>query len=157
LLQNSVVETVKSEVMVMARVSPQDAAAKWARRLSGATEDIRAGVQRVNVAPTQLAAQSADKMLAKVTEAVQNGKWQDGLQRVSLAQWQSAVLTKGLPRIAQGAQAGQSRMAQFMSEFLPYLDQGVSQVKNMPNMTVEDGIQRAAAMIRWNSQFRRRG
>jgi hypothetical protein len=140
----------------VARTTPQQAAEKWSRRLAASTPDIQAGVQRLTTSPTQQAAGKQDKYVQGVQEAAQNGKWRAGLERVSLSQWQAATINKGVPRIASGAQAAQPKMQQFMAEFLPYVDQGVAQIQNMPDLTVEDGVQRAAAMIRHNAAFRRR-
>ena len=67
------------------------------------------------------------------------------------------MVNVGIPRIAQGAQAKQGKMQSFMTDFLPYLQQGVSRVEGMPSVTLEDNINRAVAMIRHNAQFKRSG
>jgi len=139
----------------MAKVDPQQAADKWKTRLSGATTEITNGVQRVKVAPGQAAAANKAAWLAKVTAA--QDKWARNVARVPLDQWQKLMTDVGIPRIAQGAQAKAFKVQNFMSEFLPYLDRGVANVKGMPNVTIEDGINRAVAMIRWNAQFKRSG
>lgn len=139
----------------MARVTPDQMAAKWASRLSGATQDIQAGVAQVQTAPGQLAARQRQAWLARVQASQE--KWARNVAAVSLQEWQTAMTQVGIPRIAQGAQANQGKMARFASEFLPYLDRGVAQVKSMPKVTLEDGVARAVAMIRHNAQFKRGG
>lgn len=140
----------------MARVTPQQGAEKWSRRLSGSTQDIQAGVQKVTESPGVAAARQEQLYLQRVTEAVQSGKWAQALNSVTTQQWQQAMLTKGVPRIAAGAAAAQGKMQQFLQDFLPYEDQGAAQVRQMPKGGVENGIARAAAMIRHNAGYRRR-
>jgi hypothetical protein len=61
----------------------------------------------------------------------------------------------GIPRVAQGANAKQGKMQSFMAEYLPYLQTGVAAIDRMPKNTLEDGINRAVQMIRYNAQFQR--
>lgn len=139
----------------MARVTPEQMASRWAQRLGGATEAITAGVRGVTVAPGQAAARQRAAWLARVQQSAD--KWATNVARVSLAEWQQKMLDVGVPRIAQGAQANQDKMARFAQEFLPHLDRGVAQVKGMPKVTLEDSVNRAVAMIRHNASFRRGG
>lgn len=139
----------------MAKLTPENAAAKWATRLGAATADIAAGVDRVTVAPGTLAARNVNGWLAKVTAS--KDKWARNVSRVSLQEWQDKMKNVGVPRIAQGATANQPKFAAFAAEFFPYLDQGVQRVRNMPKTNIEDGIARATAMIRHNAAFKRSG
>lgn len=135
-----------------------DAAAtaqKWQQRLSAATTEIAAGVDAVTTAPGAAAAAQRAKWLAKVTAS--QDKWARNVARVSLDDWKTAMKTTGVQRVAQGAQAKQGKVESFLAEFLPYVAQGASQVRRMPGTTVEDGIARAAAMIRHNAAFKRSG
>ena len=137
------------------RSNPQDATTAWVNHLSQATARITQGVQGVTRPPGQAAAAQSAKWLARVTASQQ--KWQTNVGRVSLADWQQAMTNVGIPRIAQGAQAKQGKMQAFMQQFLPYLQQGVQRVDTMPNVTLEDGINRAVAMIRHNAAFKKGG
>lgn len=137
------------------RVSPQQAADKWASRLTGATDQIRQGVQAVTVAPGQKAAAAANLWLQRVQQS--RDKFAANVGRVGLADWQQAMIEKGIPRISAGATAGTPKMAAFMQEFLPYLATGVARVDSMPKGTLDQSIARATAMIQHNASFRRRG
>ena len=139
----------------MARVTPQQFAEKWARRTGQATQDYIAGVRGVREAPGQQAAEKADKLLAGVTRSINDGKWQARVSAVSLQSWQDAAVNKGAQRIAAGVQGAQNKMTRFASEVLPYLDNVVSEVKAMPDMTLEDRINRSSEFQRLMSQFRR--
>ncbi len=61
----------------------------------------------------------------------------------------------GIPRVAQGAQAKQQKFTAFLDQFLPYLQSGLQTIDKMPSTTVEDGVARASAMIRYNAKFKR--
>jgi hypothetical protein len=139
----------------MARVTPEQASAKWAQRAGAATEDYKRGVQQVQTSPGVLAARNADAWLQRTQAAKE--KFIRNTGRVDLGSWQQAASGKGASRFAEGVGVAQPKMQQFMSEFLPHLDQGVSRVKAMPNATLEQGIARAAEMIRHNARFKRGG
>lgn len=139
----------------MAKVTPDQAAAKWAQRSAAATEDVKTGVMNVTEAPGKAAARSKDLWLQRVSASAD--KWARRVSSVSLADWQTAMIDKGIQRIAQGTAAAQPKMAAFMADFLPYVDQGVNSIKSMPKGTVEAGVARAAAMIRHNAAYVRKG
>ena len=135
------------------RVNSADATAKWLANLSAASDRMKNGAMGVQTAPGVLAANAADKWLAKVTQSKQ--KFIDRVKSVSLADWQNSYINVGIPRVAQGAQAKQQKVTAFFDQFLPYLQTGLAQIDKLPNVTLEDGIARASAMIRYNSKFKR--
>lgn len=133
------------------RSTPEMATAKWVTNLSGATERMKAGANAVTVAPGQLAAAAADKWLAKVTQS--KDKFIRNSRAVSLAQWQAAYTGTGISRVAQGAQAKQSKVLDFQQQFQAHLSAGAATIDKMPTNTIEDGINKAAAQIRYNAKF----
>lgn len=137
------------------RATAEQATAKWVQNIGQATERITSGVQAVQTAPGAKAAAAHQKWLTRVQESAD--KWRQRVGSVSLQDWQQAMVNVGIPRIAQGAQAKQGKMQAFMADFLPYLQQGVSRVEQMPSTSLEDNINRAVAMIRHNAQFKRSG
>lgn len=139
----------------MPKLTPQQIAAKWAQRLSGATNEIKDGVMNTKTAPSQSAIAKKDKFRQNLLASIDNGDWEAGLSRITLADWQKAMIDKGLGRIASGAQAAQGDFTSFMSELLPYQEQVVQQIKSMPDLTLEDSIQRMSTMVRAMSQFKR--
>ncbi len=139
----------------MAR-DPREIAEKWSRRLSGATEDIRRGVEAVTENPAQKAKAKKEKMKARIIEAIDTGKWEAGLDRVSLEDWKSKVLEKGLARLPQGVEDARSKMEDFMGQLIPYVENVKRKIDGMPDRTLEDRIQRAVAWIREMSKFRKR-
>lgn len=139
----------------MAKLTPQQFAEKWQRRLQSAAPDITNGINRVDSSPTEKAAGKKDKMLANVTAAVQNGKWEAGLRRVTLADWKKAAVEKGVPRIAQGAAGAAPKVTNFASQLLPFQDTLQAQVKGMPDLTLEDSINRMSTWVRGMAKFTR--
>lgn len=135
------------------RSTPEQAVAKWLTNIGAATDRMTAGAQRVQKAPGAAAAAAADKWLQRVTAA--KAKFAANVGRVSLQDWQNSYINIGIPRVSQGAQAKQGKVLAFHNEFLPYLQRGVATIDNMPSTTLEDGIARATAMIRYNAKFKR--
>jgi hypothetical protein len=135
--------------------NPQAVAAKWSRNLQGSAESIRQGVQAVTEAPSQKAIRQQDVMVQNFTASVASGKWARNLGRVTLPEWQDKIINIGIPRITAGAAAAIPKMEGFLTQFLPYLDQGVNQLKAMPRGGLEQNIQRAVTMIRHNAAFKR--
>lgn len=139
----------------MARLTPQEFTEKWQRRLTAAAPDIQKGINRVDQSPTEKAATKQDKYLANVTAAAQSGKWAAGLRRVTLSDWKSAATNKGIPRISQGVQGAGAKVTDFASQLLPYQDGLKAKVDNMPDLTLEDSINRMVTFTRGMAQFKR--
>lgn len=139
----------------MAKFTPAELAEKWQRRLSSSLPDIERGVRNVTVSPTQLAAAKQQKMLQRLTEAVQSGKWANGLKSVSLEQWREATITKGLNRIPVGAEQGRGKMEQFAAKLIPYQETLKGQINNMPDLTLQDSIARMTAWVNGMAKFKK--
>lgn len=134
---------------------PQTVAQKWARNLGMATDTIKAGIQAVTQSPTERAAQRQDAYIAGVQRAVASGKWQQGLRRVNLQDWQSAAINKGLPRIGPGAQQALPKFTTFMQQWLPYLDGLHARLQNLPRGDIEQNRARMNAAMDYLHAFRR--
>lgn len=132
----------------MARVTPQEYAEKWGRRLRGATEDIRRGIDRVQTAPGELAAAQQEALLTNFQAAVNSGMWANRVRSVSLSEWQAAARDKGLPRIPQGVEAATPKMARMAAELLPAVDAAAAAANALPKVTLEDSIQRMTVFVR---------
>jgi len=139
----------------MARLTPAEFQEKHARRLSAAVEDVRKGIDRVTVNPCELAAAKQEKMLANLTAAVNDGRWANGLKRVSLADWKDKAKNVGAGRIASGINAAKAKVIAFAEELLPHIDAGQSKLKTMPDITLEDNIARMTSFIRHMAEFKR--
>lgn len=137
------------------RTSPQDATSYWVQNLSGASAKITAGVQRVSQSPGQAAAAKAAKWVAAMQDPAVQAKWKNNVGAVSLADWQQMMTTVGIPRIAAGAQAKQSKYLAFAEQFFPFLARNVQQVEQMDDTSFAARVQRAVQMMTLNHQFKR--
>ena len=132
----------------MAKVSPQEYAEKWGRRLKGSAEDIRRGINRVSEAPGVAAARQADLMLSKLTESVSSGRWAAKVAGVPLDEWKKKALDKGVGRIASGVDAAASTQVAMATELLANVDAAVAVVNQTPRGTLEDNITRMTTFVR---------
>lgn len=145
-------EGSNTEVRTVAKVTPEEAAARWAAGLSSAGPKIEAGIRSVQVAPGQAAARQKAAYTTNVAAAAD--KWASRVAGVSLGEWQQATIEKGVQRVASGAQAAQPKMAGFMQQFLPFVDQTVQSLPARGNL--DQNIARMTDFVRKTSRFQRR-
>jgi hypothetical protein len=143
------------ETIKVPNLNPQQVADRWASNLGAATQKIQQGVQSVTVNPAQLAAAAVGKWVARITDPATQAKFVNSLNKVSTADWQNATITKGLPRIATGAQAAKPKVTAFLTQFLPYVMNVQQQVKSMPSNTAQERIARMVQNATLLSQFKR--
>ena len=141
----------------MARVTAQGWLDKWSNNLNAASPYIKAGVQAVQVAPGQQAAAAQDRMLAGVTASVTSGKWAQNVAKVSLSEWQNAMINKGMGRIAAGTAAAKVTKVAAITTLLNNVDQAAAAANNLPKGGLEQGIARATAFMRAMSQASNKG
>lgn len=132
----------------MPKLTAQEAAEKWSRRTSAATQDMQKGVERVTQSPGQAAAAKADKYAANVQAAITSGKWKRRVGAVTLEQWRTAMTTKGVQRVSSGVAAATSKVAEYYNWEFPVLDQLRSQTAGMADVTIDDSIAKAVAFMR---------
>ena len=140
----------------MAKLTPEQFAEKHNRRTKAALEDMRAGVQGVTEAPTAKAAAKQEKMRQRLLEALESGKWANGLKRVSLEEWKQKMLELGLNRVATGLDANKKKVEEFAAQLLPHIEEGQKLIEKMPDVTLEDSINRMTAFTRHMSKFKRK-
>lgn len=140
----------------MAKLTPEQAADKHATRLKGAIGDMEMGVDRVTEAPGKAAGKKAGKMLANLTAKVQDGTWKRRVEAVTLEEWKSKMKLKGLPRVAGGIDAAKGKMVEFFSQLLPAVDAAQAKVKAMPDLTIEDSINRMTTFVRDMAKFKKK-
>ena len=136
----------------MARVNANEYLSKWGTNLNASSTYIKNGVNRVTVAPGQAAAAAADRMIAGVTNAVASGKWQRNVSAVSLQQWQSAMINKGLTRIAAGVTQAQATKVDKITRLLANVDAAAATANALPKGGLQQGIARATAFMTAMSQ-----
>jgi len=140
----------------MPKLTPDEFADKHNRRTKAALEDMRAGIERVTEAPTLKAAAKQEKMKAHLNAALDNGKWAKGLKRVDLAEWKTKMTELGVNRVSAGLDANKGKVAAFASQLLPHIEAGQKAIEKMPDVTLEDSINRMTSFIRHMSKFERK-
>lgn len=137
------------------QITPQQAAEKHARRTKAAIQDMTLGVQNVTEAPGVKAAAKQDKLVQRWNDAVQSGRWARGVKSVSVEDWKKSMLEKGVGRVAAGVDAAQGKMENFYSQLLPYQADLSKKVALLPDLTLEDSVQRATTWIRGMANFKK--
>jgi len=123
--------------------------------LKAAVADVRRGIDRVTESPTDKAAAKQDKMLMNLTAAVTSGKWAAGLKRVTLEEWKRKARDIGVNRIAAGIDGAKEKVISFAEVLLPHIDRGMEKIKSMPDVTLDDNINRMTSFIRHMSEMKR--
>ncbi|GAJ13268.1 unnamed protein product, partial [marine sediment metagenome] len=95
------------------------------------------------------------KMLANLTNAVNSGKWSAGLKRVSLEDWKKKARDIGVNRIAAGIDGAKDKVVAFAEKLLPHIDRQREKIKAMPDVTLDDNINRMTSFIRGMADFKR--
>lgn len=99
-------------------------AQNWANRLGQSGQAITDGINRVQVAPGQAAARQKAVWVNNTTASA--NKWAANTAAVTVEEWRSAMIEKGVPRIGQGATAAIPKMQAFMAKALPYIESAVA-------------------------------
>lgn len=131
----------------MAKVTPQEFAEKWGRRLKAAGQDITRGIDRVQQAPGVKAAQQAQVMLANLQARIADGSWARAVAGVSLADWQNAAKTKGVARITQGVDGAMGKMNTVAGPLLAAVDAAKAAADRTPRGDLNTNIQRAVTFM----------
>ena len=140
----------------MSKLTAVEFQEKHARRLKGAIDDMRKGVEGVTSAPTAAAAAKANKMKANLVASIDNGKWAAGLNRVTLDEWKTKMINKGLNRVAGGIDEASGKVTDFASQLLPHIDKGLNTIAKLPDLTLEDSINRMTTFCRHMATFKRK-
>ncbi|GAH46256.1 unnamed protein product [marine sediment metagenome] len=95
-------------------------------------------------------------MLANITARVQDGTWARRVAAVPLEEWKSKMIEKGLPRVAGGIDAAKDKTTAFFAQLLPAVDAASAKVKGMPDLTIDDSINRMTTFIREMAKFKKK-
>jgi hypothetical protein len=135
----------------MRNVTPQQAADNWANGMSSSSTKMIAGIKAVTENPAAKAIDAIPRMVQGIQQAAADGRIARGLGRVTLQSWQNDMLTKGVTRVGAGASSAKPKVAAFFTQFLPYLQAGVSQLPARGDYSANKA--RAIAMMDYNHNF----
>jgi len=137
----------------MAKLTPAEFREKHARRLKAATDDMRKGVEAVTQAPGAKAAAKIDKLRTNLLKAIDSGKMAARLKAVPLEVWKKKMIDKGIGRVASGIDDAAPKVEDFAAQLLPHIDKVKGEVDRLPDVTLEDNINRMTAFVRGMAKF----
>lgn len=108
---------------------------KWKRNSQAATEDMKRGAQSVTESPTVKAARSVDKMVRNLQEAVNSGRYAAQCNKVTVGDWQTAYIQKGLRNFSNGVQNISPAAQKAMADQQQYAEQVKIELASMPTDT----------------------
>lgn len=138
----------------MARLTPEEAAAKWAARTGAASADWARGIERTPEAPGAKAAANADKWQQKLAQPSTKEKFKRRVGAVSKESWQAASVA-ATGKFSSGASAAMPKMQKHQQDVAPHIEAGKRKIAAMPNLTPQDAAQRAAAWVLHMAEYKR--
>jgi hypothetical protein len=120
---------------------------KWNRRMKSSVTDIQNGIDAVTENPAAKAIEKQDKMLQNLTQAITNGKWAAGLRDVTLSDWKTKTKDKVGQRLASGVDGAMEKRKKFDSYLVNQLNAVLPEVNAMPDMTLEDSVNRVRRVM----------
>ncbi len=135
------------------RLTPEEFYAKWARNLKASTPYIQDGVNRVTEAPGKAAAAKVDKWHNAISSQETKSKWERRVGAVSLEDWKSAMLLKGVGRIQAGVDGAEAKSVDFATKLISHQNALLPSIDAMPDLTLGDSVQRAVAWIEGMAKF----
>lgn len=121
---------------------------KYLRNAGNASEAMKAGVSTVTESPSAKAAQNTDKMLRNFTESVNSGRYAANANAVPVEEWKGAMISKGIPNMAQGVRNLSPRAKRNITTQLEKANAVSAQIATMPNNTEADAEARMLAAVR---------
>jgi len=132
----------------MSKLTAEELTEKWGRRTKAAVPDIQAGIARVTESPMDKAADKAEKMKMNLIASIDDGTWAKRLRAVPLSSWKDKTIQKVGERLAGGVDAAHDKHLRFASWLNARQDEISNKVKTMPDMTLEDNINRMSTQVR---------
>ena len=133
----------------MAKLTAEQYAEKQARNLKNSLPDIRMGIERVTQAPGIAAAAAQTRMKDNLNRSIDDGRW-----GVSLEDWKSAELNKGVDRIAAGIDQAHDKEVQMAGRLLAAVDSSAQKANAMPKGTIQDSIARMTTFVEDMHKFK---
>lgn len=130
------------------KLRPDEITEKWARKLKGATEDIKRGVQRLEENPCERAIEQVEVLKKKLIEAIESGRWANQLRKVSLEEWKRKMTEFGVAAISKGVDKAKDKRAEFDRWLVEAVNSALSEIKTPYTGELEDSIARMEEFIR---------
>lgn len=141
----------------MVEVTPEEFARRWNRNLKASSETIRYGVQNTDKDPPREAIKKKEKLKQRFIESIDNGTWENELGKVSKAEWQDKMINVGIPRVPAGADSAMPEVTAFASALLPKVYGLKKEIEKMPDLTLQDSINRMTKWVTEMAKFQWKG
>lgn len=113
------------------------------RMASAATKQkYIAGIDATTVNPMEAAAAADQKFLDRVSESVTSGRRAAKLRSIPKSVWAERSKTKGAERLSSGAAAAVDKVRANFNKMAPVYDEIKSTIRNMPNNSEMDALER---------------
>lgn len=119
----------------MPDLTAREIAEKQVRNAQAASAAYTQGIERTTKNPMERAAAQKAKLLNNFTDAVNSGRWEEGLRAVSMEEWKRLAREKGGANYARGVAAALPKITRFWESWKPIHDQIKAQVDAMPSDT----------------------
>ena len=139
----------------MVRKTGAEVAQKWAKRLKASTEEIKQGVDAVTVNPYEQATKAKDKLIKNFIEAMESGRWEYEMKKLSLEDFKTFMKEVGIPRIAKGVDMALPEQEKLFEALMAHINAGKAEIDKMPKETLEEAIAKAGAWIRHMAKFKK--
>lgn len=139
----------------MAKKDANAVAKKWGRNAGNAVTDYEEGVNAVTESPTAKAAGQLNKAKQNYIKAIDSGKTERALKRVSLEDWKNKTLTLGVERYPGGINGAVDKMASFMTQLLSFQETIKVKLDKMASLTPSDMDARMLFQIKEMRKFKR--
>jgi hypothetical protein len=135
------------------KLTPQQAADKWATNAAGAGSRYSSGVQNTTKDVVGRALAQEPVLLQNFTNSITSGHWRRKLGAVGTAGWKSKTVAKA-GNYGQGINAAKDKTAAAFSQLFPYIDQLQGAIEQMPSGTLADSVARATAWIQGMAAYK---
>jgi len=121
---------------------------RWQNGLANASETITNGVKATEVSPGKRAAAAKDAWVRAMQSKEVQDRWANEVGKVTLEEWQQAMINKGIPNITNGVNAAAGKMTNFYDWLVKTENEILNKINAMPELTLEQRIQRAVAWMK---------
>jgi hypothetical protein len=132
----------------MSKKTASQIAEKYQRGVAGAGNDYATGVQNPSKPWASATQQGAARWQAGIQLAIQNKRFESGVQKAGDAKWANGALNKGAQRYTAAAADAASAYAQQADKVMNAAAAAQAAVANMPNATFEQRLARSNAAQR---------
>lgn len=140
----------------MARKTPDMVVEKFRRRIAAAGPDYRYGIENPIRPWVEGYAASAERMKQELQKALAEGRHLKGAREKGQSRWEQKVRQVGADRYTAAAPIAAENYAKAASDIMSAAEAARAAAAKLPNVTLEDRLNRAVAAMRAISDYWKR-